>query len=74
MLELWRMRSTSLLSSFPGPLWPGVVAHDRALSMGQIELKCTYAKLNCLKKNCFLKFTLCNYVKLSSLKYNCLCK
>ena len=28
----------SLLWLFPGSLWPGVVAPDRALSMGQIEL------------------------------------
>ena len=34
MLELWEMRSTSSLPSLPGPLWPGVVAPDRALSMG----------------------------------------
>ena len=33
------MWSTSpSLPSLPGPLWPGVVALDRALSMGQIEL------------------------------------
>ena len=37
-------------------LWPGMVAHDRVLSMGQIELfdiKCVqtneFFKLNCLK-------------------------
>ena len=34
VLELWRMRSTPSLPSLPGPLWPGVVAPDRALSMG----------------------------------------
>ena len=34
MLELWGMRSTPLLPSLPGPLWSGVVAPDRALSMG----------------------------------------
>ena len=38
MLELWRMRSTPSLPSFPGPLWPEVVAPDTVLSMGQIEL------------------------------------
>ena len=38
MLELWQMRSTPSLPSLPGPLWPGVVAPDRALSMGLIEL------------------------------------
>ena len=34
MLELWEMRSTPSLPLLPGPLWPGVVAPDRALSMG----------------------------------------
>ena len=33
MLELWGIRSTPSLSSLPGPLWPGVVAPDRTLSM-----------------------------------------
>ena len=37
MLELWGMWSTSL-PSFPGPLWSRVVAPERVLSMGQIEL------------------------------------
>ena len=34
MLELWGM------PSIPGSLWAGVVAPDRALSMGQIGLNC----------------------------------
>ena len=34
VLELWGMRSTPSLPSLPGPLWPGVVAPDTALSMG----------------------------------------
>ena len=34
VLELWGMRSTPSLPSLPGPIWPGVVAPDRALSMG----------------------------------------
>ena len=34
MLGLWGIRSTSSLPLLPGPLWPGVVAPDRALSMG----------------------------------------
>ena len=37
MLELWGMWNTPLFPSLPGPLWPGVVATDRILSMGQIE-------------------------------------
>ena len=34
VLEHWGMRSTPSLPSLSGPLWPGVVAPDRALSMG----------------------------------------
>ena len=34
ILELWGMQSTPSLPSLPGPLWPGVVATDRAPSMG----------------------------------------
>ena len=40
MLELWGMRSTPLLPSLPGPLWPRVVVPDRVLSISQIELNC----------------------------------
>ena len=38
MLELWIRQTTPSLLSLPGPLWPGVVTPDRALSMSQIEL------------------------------------
>ena len=38
MLELWGMQNTLSLPSFPGPLRPRVVAPDRILSMGQVEL------------------------------------
>ena len=37
MMELWGMQSTPSLLLLPGPLWPGVVALDRVISMGQIE-------------------------------------
>ena len=40
MLELWEMQSTSLLPSLPDSLWLRVVAPDRVLSKGQIELNC----------------------------------
>ena len=40
MLEFWGMQSTPLLPSLPSPLLPGVVAPDRVLPMGQIELNC----------------------------------
>ena len=57
MLEFGGMRSTPSLPLLPGPLWLGVVAPDRVIPMGQIELfdiwtECklmTYTKLNCLK-------------------------
>ena len=54
MLELWGMWSTSSLPSLPGPLWPGVVAPDRVLSMGQIELNCVLV-LNCITWNLTFK-------------------
>ena len=38
MLELSEMLRTSPLPSFPGSLLIGVIAHERVLSMGQIEL------------------------------------
>ena len=40
MQEVWGMQSTSSLPLLPDPLWAGVVAPDRVLSMGQIELNC----------------------------------
>ena len=40
MLELWGMWSTPTLPSHTGLLLPGVLAPDRALSMGQTELNC----------------------------------
>ena len=37
ILELWGMQSILSLPFFLGPLWPGMVASNRVLSMGQIE-------------------------------------
>ena len=42
MVELWGMQSGPSLPSLPGPLWLIVVALDRVLSRGQIELKCVF--------------------------------
>ena len=53
MLELWRIQSTFLLPLLPGPLWPGVIAPDRVLSMGQIELNCLLMLNWIVLKNCF---------------------
>ena len=62
MLELWRMQSTLLLLSHPGPLWPWMVAPDKDPIFGSNRTKSwfleftifafklrIYAKLNCLK-------------------------
>ena len=41
----WGSSNAGATPSFPllpGPLWPRVVASDRVLSMGQIELKCVF--------------------------------
>ena len=51
MQEPAGVRSTPSLPFLLGPLWPGVVAPDTALSMGQIELNC---KVNCLKLTVFI--------------------
>ena len=40
MQKLWEMQSTPLLLSPPGPLWSGMTALDRVLSIGQIEVNC----------------------------------
>ena len=37
MPEIWGMQSTTSLQSLPAPLWLGVVARDRVLSLDQIE-------------------------------------
>ena len=34
ILGLWGMQSTPSLPLFPGPLWPGMVVPQRALSVG----------------------------------------
>ena len=38
ILELWEMQSAPSLPLLPGLLWPRMVAPDRVLCMGQIEL------------------------------------
>ena len=40
IVNLWGIRSTTLLPILFGSLWPRVKAPDRILSRGQIELNC----------------------------------
>ena len=56
MLELWGMQTTPSLPSLPGPFWPGMVAPDKGpiYRLNRTKLH-TYAKLNCLNKNCLSK-------------------
>ena len=46
------MRSIPSVPTLPGPLWPGLVAPDRALSMGQIELNRGFESLLLMHLNC----------------------
>ena len=71
MLGHWGMRSTPSLPSLLGSLWLGVVAPDRVLSLGQIELNCVLM-LNWItwNRNLFI-FKLCSYAKLNCFKWNC---
>ena len=52
-LEFWVMWGTLSLSSLPDTLWIGLVALDRVVTMGQIEINCIYGKLKCLGRDCF---------------------
>ena len=68
MLELWGIQSTLTLPSLPAPVWPGVVAPERILSMGQIELNCVLM-LNLITWNrTFLTCKQHTYGKLNCLK------
>ena len=48
------MQSTPSLPSLPGPLWPGVVAPDRVLSKGQIELSSVFMLNGIVWKELFI--------------------
>ena len=50
MLKFWGMWSNPSLPSLPGPLWLGVVALDRVLSMGRIKINYVLM-LNCIVWN-----------------------
>ena len=62
MLELWGMQIIPLLPSLPGALWPGRVAPDRVLSMGQIELFDIYTVYLCCLFEVELFFFTFNFV------------
>ena len=69
MRKLWEMRSTPSLPSLTGPLWPGVVAPVRVLSMGQIELNCVLMQNWIAWNRTILTFKLHTYAKLNCLTF-----
>ena len=73
MLELWGMWITSSLPLLPGPLWHGMVAPDRVLSMDQIELKWVFMLNWIVLNKTVFTFKLHTYAKLNCLKWNCVC-
>ena len=66
--ELWGMQSTPSYPQLPGLLRPGVVASDRVLSMGKVELNCVLMLNQILRNRIVLTFKLCTYTKLNCLK------
>ena len=73
MMEFGGIQNIPSLPSLLDPLWPWLVASDRFLSKGQKEVNCVYAKLNCLKYNCFLTLKLRTYAKVNCLKWKYFC-
>ena len=70
---IWGMQITSSLPFLPGPPRPGVVAPNRVLSLGPIELNCVLM-LNWIPwRRTVLTFKMRSYAKLSCLKWTCFC-
>ena len=58
------MWSTCSLPSLSDPLWPGVVAPNRVLSMSQIKLNCVIMQnFELFGIELFLTLKLCTYAK-----------
>ena len=70
MMVLWGVQSIALLSLLPNSLRPGVVAHDRVLSIGQIELNCVLMLNQFAWNKTVLILKVRNYAKLNCLKLN----
>ena len=63
MMGLWGRQITPSLTSHPGLLWPGVVAPERVLSMGQIEQNCVLMLNWIVWNRTVLAFKLRTYAK-----------
>ena len=64
MLEFWGMQSTPSFSLLLGPLLLGVVAPERILSMGQIELNCVRIDNVLCVSGSFMMFVISKHSKL----------
>ena len=62
------MQSTPSLTSLPGSFWSGVVATDRVLSMGQIELNYVLILNLIFRNRTIMIFKLVTYATLNCLK------
>ena len=71
ILELLGMQCTPLLPSLPGPLWSGVIAPDRVLSMFRIEQNCVIT-LNWIVWNYLFLHLTVRKQKTTKSKLNCL--
>ena len=68
MVNLWGIRSTPSLPSLPDPLWLGVVALDRVLSMGPIKLNYVLILNWIIRNRTVLTSKLHTYTQLNYLK------
>ena len=68
MLMIWGMRSTHSVTLLSGPLLPGVVAPNRGLAIGQIELICIQMLNRTTWNRIVLISKLGTYAKLNYLK------
>ena len=71
MLALYSINLFTNKISIPCPLWPGELAPDRVLSMGQIKLNCVLMLYWIAWNGTVSTFKLRTYAKLNCLKYNC---
>ena len=71
ILKVWKMQNTHSLPSFLCPFCPWVIAHEKALCLGQIELNCVLILNWIAWKRTALTFKLRIYANLNCLKWNC---
>ena len=71
MPVLWGMQSTPSLPSLPGQLRSGVVAPDKVLFMGQIEINCVLVRNKISTNRIVFTYKLRTNAELNCLKLKC---